>query len=93
MPASNGFRVVPTVASGSRPPLSSPTRWCAARRAEGESVNVLANADEATLAWAEDSLKRALAGGQIRLVGYLEAVLEDVLFELELASPPPREIS
>ncbi len=37
--------------------------------------------DEACVAWLEDALRRLRAEGQTRVVGYLEAVRDEVLFE------------
>lgn len=40
----------------------------------------------ATLAWLVGALGHALARGQTKLVGYLEAVVEDVVFAVEAAA-------
>jgi hypothetical protein len=46
--------------------------------------------NEAALAWLDGALSDAVARGQIVLVTYLETVLEDLVFEMELdASPGP----
>ncbi len=37
--------------------------------------------NEACLAWLEDALRRLRAEGQTKMVGYLEAVSDEVLFE------------
>ncbi len=37
--------------------------------------------NEACLAWLEDALRRLRAEGQTRVIGYLEAVSDEVLFE------------
>jgi hypothetical protein len=42
--------------------------------------------DTATLAWLEDALRQAFELRRPELWGYLEAVLEEVLFEMELAT-------
>lgn len=42
--------------------------------------------DTATLAWLVNALKRAREEGHVRLVGYLEAVADDIVFELESAA-------
>jgi hypothetical protein len=42
--------------------------------------------DSATLAWLVSTLGHARARGQRKLVGYLEAVVEDVVFEMESAA-------
>lgn len=44
--------------------------------------------NEAALAWLDGALSDAVARGQIALIGYLEAVLEDLEFEMELGAPP-----
>jgi hypothetical protein len=41
--------------------------------------------DTAALAWLVSALEQARTEGQIKLVGYLEAVLDDVVFETEMA--------
>jgi hypothetical protein len=42
--------------------------------------------DAATLAWLVSALGHARTRGQRKLVGYLEAVMEDVVFEVEAAA-------
>jgi hypothetical protein len=42
--------------------------------------------NNATLAWLEDALSQAFELRRPELWAYLEAVLEDVLFEMELAT-------
>ena len=37
--------------------------------------------NEACVAWLEDALRRLRADGQTKMVGYLEAVSDEVLFE------------
>ena len=39
-----------------------------------------------SLAWLEDALEHAYAHGQMQTLAYLEAVMEDVVFEVELAA-------
>ena len=56
---------------------------------EGESVlEVPAGAEDetATLVWLVDALARAREEGHGRLVGYLEAVADDAVFEAEAAA-------
>ena len=38
-------------------------------------------------AWLEDALQRLRPEGQEKVVSYLEAVLEEVLFEMKVTSP------
>ena len=45
-----------------------------------------ADSQNATLAWLERALKYARAQSQEKLVGYLEAVMEDAVFEMEIAA-------
>jgi hypothetical protein len=40
----------------------------------------------ATLMWLVSELEHARTRGQIKIVGYLEAVLDDVVFEMESAA-------
>ena len=42
--------------------------------------------DTATLAWLEEALKYAYSHGQHIALAYLEAVMEDVVFEEEMAA-------
>jgi hypothetical protein len=44
-------------------------------------------ANEAALAWIEDSLMYAIEGGQERLLGLLQLVRVEILFEMELGEP------
>ena len=44
------------------------------------------DAETATLVWLIDALERAREGGHERLVGYLEAVADDAVFEAEAAA-------
>ena len=48
-------------------------------------MDLMVSADNsaASLAWLAGALEHARMQGQERLVGYLEAVLEDVVFEAE----------
>ena len=41
--------------------------------------------ESVSLAWLEDALEHAYAHGQMQTLAYLEAVMEDVVFEMELA--------
>jgi hypothetical protein len=49
----------------------------------------LSTDNEACLAWLAEALRRARAGGQARVVSYLEAVLVEVLFETKMPPRPP----
>ena len=49
------------------------------RRERGRAF--LGTENEACLAWLEDALRRLRAEGQTKMVGYLEAVSDEVLFE------------
>ena len=42
-----------------------------------------------SLAWLEDALEHAYAHGQMQTLAYLEWVMEDVVFEMELAERKP----
>jgi hypothetical protein len=42
--------------------------------------------DEITLAWLDAALEHAYVRGQMRLLAYLEAVIEDLVFEMELGA-------
>ena len=44
--------------------------------------------NEAALAWLDGALSEAIARGQMALISYLEAVLEDLVFEMELDTSP-----
>ena len=43
--------------------------------------------NEAALAWLDTALSDAISRGQMALIAYLEAVLEDLVFEMELDAP------
>ena len=45
-----------------------------------------ADASTATLDWLTRALEQARAEGQWKVVGYLEAVLDDMVFEMESAA-------
>ena len=42
--------------------------------------------ESVTLAWLEDALEHAYAHGQMKTLAYLEAVIEDVVFVMEMAA-------
>lgn len=45
-----------------------------------------ADTETATLAWLVNGLEYTRTRGQTKLVGYLEAVVDDVVFEMESAA-------
>jgi hypothetical protein len=53
----------------------------------------LSKDNEICLAWLEDALQQLRPEGRAKAVGYLEAVLEEVVFEMKMApSAPSREV-
>jgi hypothetical protein len=46
--------------------------------------SVVSADNEAMLAWLDGALRQAFTQGRIVLVAYLEAVMEEVLFEMEI---------
>lgn len=49
-------------------------------------VQIGVDTETATLAWLVGALEQARSQGHVRLVGYLEAVADDIVFELESAA-------
>jgi hypothetical protein len=49
-------------------------------------VPIGTDTETATLGWLVSALERAREGGNERLVGYLEAVADDLVFEAESAA-------
>ena len=51
-------------------------------------MDLAASGDEESvaLAWLEDALGYAYVHGQMQTLAYLEAVMEDVVFEMEMAA-------
>jgi len=49
------------------------------------STRLLSKDNEACLAWLEDALQHLRPEGQTKAVGYLGAVLEEVVFEMKMA--------
>jgi hypothetical protein len=49
-------------------------------------VRTRADTETATLGWLVEALEYARSNGQTRVVDYLEAVLDDVVFEVESAA-------
>jgi hypothetical protein len=53
----------------------------------------LSKDNEACLAWLADALQQLRPEGRAKAVGYLEAVFEEVVFEMKMApSAPSREV-
>jgi hypothetical protein len=66
-----------------------PILGCEQRRIMGRSTldSMLgAHSETATLAWLEEALEHAYSHGQHLALAYLEAVIEDVVFEEEMAA-------
>ncbi len=55
---------------------------------EGDALDsmLVADTNTATLAWLVSALEQARREGQSKAIGYLEAVAEDVVFEMEMAA-------
>ena len=51
------------------------------------------NPETATLGWLVDALEQARSQGQSKTVGYLEAVAEDVAFEMEMVTRRGAKVS
>jgi hypothetical protein len=51
-----------------------------------------ADTEQATLAWLVEALEYVHSRGQTKLVGYLEEVADDVVFEVEAAARRLRHI-
>ena len=49
------------------------------------STRLLSNDNEVCLAWLADALQQLRPEGRAKAVGYLEAVLEEVVFEMKMA--------
>jgi hypothetical protein len=49
-------------------------------------VRTGADTETATLGWLVEALEYTRANGQTRVVDHLEAVLDDVVFEMEMAA-------
>jgi hypothetical protein len=47
---------------------------------------LVADTEDATLAWLEEALEHAYSHGQHSALAYLEAVMEDVVFEEEMTT-------
>lgn len=55
---------------------------------EGDALDLMldTDTDTATLAWLVSALEQARREGQSKAVSYLEAVADDVVFEMEMAA-------
>ncbi len=55
---------------------------------EGDALDLMldTDTDTATLAWLVSALEQARREGQSKTVSYLEAVLDDAVFEMEMAA-------
>ena len=65
-----------------------PTLKCEQRQLTGGSAldsTLVSDADTAILAWLEDALGCVYARGQVDALAYLEAVMDDAVFEMEMA--------
>jgi hypothetical protein len=66
-----------------------PILGCEQRHTTGRSAldpMLIAETENATLAWLEAALEHAYSHGQRFALAYLEAVMEDVVFEEEMAA-------
>jgi hypothetical protein len=66
-----------------------PILACEQRHIRGGSTldpMLVADTKEVTLAWLEEALKHAYSHGQHLALAYLEAVMEDVVFEEEITA-------
>jgi hypothetical protein len=66
-----------------------PKLGCEQRSITGGSVldpMLVADTEDATLAWLEEALEHAYSHGQHSALAYLEAVMEDVVFEEEMTT-------
>ncbi len=50
---------------------------------EREGTEFVSSDNEACLAWLADAVERVRLEGQMKVAGYLEAVLEEVAFEMD----------
>ena len=55
---------------------------------EGCQLDIAASGgnESVSLAWLEEALEHAYAHGQLRALAYLEALMEDVVFVMEMAA-------
>jgi hypothetical protein len=53
---------------------------------EAMHQNLTPGDEKATLAWLEDALGYALVHGEMQILAYLEAVIEDVVFVMEISA-------
>jgi hypothetical protein len=60
---------------------------------KGMEHSLLSKDNEVCLAWLADALQQLRPEGRAKAVGYLEAVFEEVVFEMKMApSAPSREV-
>jgi hypothetical protein len=67
-------------------PLSVSEKGSVSKKDGGLALGSTDN--EVCLEWLAEALRRTRAGGQARVMGYLEAVLEEVLFETKMTPRP-----
>ena len=68
---------------------NGPILGCEQRHTTGRSAldpMLVAETETATLAWLEEALEHAYSQGQRFALAYLEAVMEDVVFEEEMTT-------
>lgn len=51
-----------------------------------EDLGPVVDSETATLTWLVGALEHARSRGQTKVIGYLEEVAEDVVFEVEMAA-------
>jgi hypothetical protein len=86
-----GWRLVATL-SGSGVSGLVPSAYLRGAQPPGERSTSLSSADnEVCLAWLADALQQLRREGRTKAVGYLDAVLDEVVFEMEIA--PGRDLA
>jgi hypothetical protein len=64
---------------------SSRATWHHNAGKKGNTMHLVVSEDnEAVLAWLDGALRQAFTQGRMVLVAYLEAIMEEVLFEMEM---------
>ena len=79
----NRGSLCPRTQGGNAPPPALEWERCPTRGGRVPDVPTGTDAHTATLLWLMGTLERAREGGQERLVGHLEAVAEEAVFEAE----------